>query len=437
VSVDSPAPNQGLSLRGQALSAGRWYVLLVLSAAYALNIADRFVVNSLIEPIKREFKLSDLGVGLLTGTAVALFYLAASVPIARLGDQLNRKRLFVVALSIWSVLTFCCGISKTFWQFFLSRLGVGVGEAGGTPLSQSMLSDTFPAASRSVALTLFTMGAAVGAALGAALGGHLNDQYGWRSALMFFGAVGLPLAALIGLTVKEPTRGRFENAAQATQHRLRDLLSLIYRDKALFHLFVGSTLLTLWSWGIIWWIPTFLLRSHHLALGVSGSALGLMHAIGGIPVTLLTAWALKIITPKDARYEWWFVAVTTVAATIPAFIAFETSSTTVALTCLWIYIPSIYIFSGPSFAAAQNLVPSGMRSQVCALILFTANFANLVLSPIIVGALSDALAPHLTDPAQSLKHVLAAFTLTGVWGSWHYIIASRNLRSRPAFTYAT
>jgi MFS family permease len=431
MSSPSSASPLNRAIPATPLDAGRWYVLLLLGLAYALNIADRFVVNSLIEPIKHDFKLSDLGVGLLTGTAVALFYLAASVPIARLGDQLNRKRLFVAALSVWSVLTFCCGLSRTFWQFFLSRLGVGIGEAGGTPLSQSMLSDKFPAASRSVALTLFTMGAAIGAALGASLGGRLNDQYGWRSALMVFGALGLPLAALIAFTVKEPQRGRFEGRAQAEQHRLRDLIALIWNDQALFHLFVGSTLLTLWSWGIIWWIPTFLLRSHHLRLGDSGGALGLMHAVGGIPVTLVTAWILKIISPKDRRYEWWFVAATTVVATVPALMAFETSNTAIALTCLWIYIPSIYIFSGPSFAAAQNLVPAGMRSQVCALILFTANFANLVISPVLIGALSDALAPRLADPTQSLRYVLAGCTLTGVWGAWHYVIASRSLKSRP------
>jgi predicted MFS family arabinose efflux permease len=417
-------------LRAEALSSARWYVLFVLSLAYAVNIADRFVVNSLIEPIKKEFQLSDLGIGMLTGTAIALFYLFASVPIARLGDEVNRKRLIVLALSAWSLCTFFCGLSRSFWQFFVSRVGVGVGEAGATPISQSLLSDEFPADARSVAFTLFTMGAALGAALGASLGGRLNDNYGWRVALMAFGALGLPLAGLIAVTVKEPKRGRFDGTASARDHKLTDLLLLIWRDKALLHLFVGSMLLTLWSWGIIWWIPTFLLRSHHISLGDSGASLGWMHAVGGIPVAILTASILKRIGPKDKRYEWWLVATSTLLLTMPAIGAFATSNASVSIACLWVYIPGIYIFAGPSFAIAQNLVPAGMRSQVCALILFTANFANLVVSPVLVGALSDTVAPHLIDPAQSLRYVLLVSTLTGAWGAVHYFIGARHLNIR-------
>jgi MFS family permease len=247
-------------------SGNAWYVLLIITIVYALNIADRFVVNTLIEPIRRAFDLGDLGVGMLTGGAVAVFYVTASVPIAMLGDRRSRKPLLVLAIAFWSALTYLCGISRSSWQFFASRVGVGIGEAGATPISQSLLSDMFPPASRSIAFSLFSLGSAAGAAAGAWMGGLLNDRYGWRDALIFFGLFGLPLAAIVGLTISEPARGRFDVRPTREGSGLMDTLRFIGRQRALIHLFAGSSIVVFWSWGLLWWTPTFLLRTHGMSL---------------------------------------------------------------------------------------------------------------------------------------------------------------------------
>lgn len=411
------------------LDRDRWYVLIVLTAVYALNIADRFVVNTLIDPIRREFHLTDMGVGLLTGGSVALFYITASIPIAVFADRTSRQRLLAVSIVFWSVLTAACGACYSFWQLFAARVGVGVGEAGATPISQSLLSDKFPAGARGFAFSVFALGAAAGAAAGASLGGALNDTHGWRSALLVFGVLGLPCAALVVFTVREPVRGRFDARTALESPTFKQTLQFMTKQRALHHLFWGSSVVTLWSWGLIWWTPTFLLRTHSMSLAESGSALGWMHAVGGCAVTLGTAWSMKILANKDSRYQVWFVAIATLLATIPAFIAFTTSSATLCIAMLWLYIPVSYAFSGPSYALAQNLVPAGMRARSCALILFTANVTNLIVAPVMIGEASDLLAPTLANPPHSLGIVLAVCTSTGIWGAWHYIAAARHLRA--------
>ena len=419
------APEQDRMAQG--LDADRWHVLLILTIVYALNIADRFVVNTLIEPIRREFKLTDLGVGLLTGGAVALFYVTASIPIAALGDRVNRQRLLAFCVAFWSLLTLAGGVSRSFWQLFASRVGVGIGESGATPISQSLLSDKFPAGSRSFALSLFTLGGAAGAAAGATAGGVLNDQYGWRAALVFFGVCGLPLAALVRFTIKEPARGHLDEQVSTVPATLLQTLRFIGQQRALRHLFIGSSVVTFWSWGLIWWTPTFLLRTHGLSLADSGRLLGLVHGIGGVVVILGTAWCMKALANKDPRYQVWFVALATTLATVPAFVVFSADSVRISELTLWLFVPISYAFSGPSFALAQNLVPATMRSRTCALILFTANMTNLVVAPVCIGMASDHLAPYLADPRQSLGVVLAVCSFTGLWAAWHYIAAGRYL----------
>jgi predicted MFS family arabinose efflux permease len=407
----------------------RWIVLLVLTLAYTMNIADRFVVSTLIEPIKAEFALSDASVGLLTGAALALFYVTAGIPLGVLADRTNRKRMIVAALTIWSALTAICGLAQNFWQLLVARIGVGIGEAGGTPPSQSLLSDKFLPQSRSMAMSLFAVGAAAGAALGSSLGGWINDGYGWRAVFIAFGLLGLPVALLVLFCVKEPRRGGLDDAAPATAVSFRDTLRFIAGQRALLHILAGCTVITYWGWGLVWWTPAFLTRSHGMSVAVSGNELGTMHAVGGIGVTLLTAWVMRLMARRDPREQCWFITITTLAATIPSIAAYWLNSTSAALLALWLFVPIIYLYIGPTLALAQNLVPPAMRSQISAIVVFVANVANLAIAPLLIGALSDMVAPHLNDQSQSLRYVLAGSALTGLWAAYHYWAAASSLKA--------
>src|SRR3984893_7574012 len=163
-----------------------WYVLFLLTAVYALNIADRFVISTLIEPIKSDLHISDSAVGFLTGASLAIFYVAAGLPLSVLADRINRRNLVACSLAAWSLMTVVCGLTRSFWQLMAARVLVGVGEAGGTPPSQSLISDYFPWRRRAFALSIYAVGASLGSMLGSSAG-YLSDQWGWRSAFFVLG----------------------------------------------------------------------------------------------------------------------------------------------------------------------------------------------------------------------------------------------------------
>ncbi|MES2057162.1 MAG: MFS transporter [Pseudomonadota bacterium] len=409
----------------------RNYVLLVLTTVYALNIADRFVLGTLIEPIKAEFHLSDGGVAFLTGVALAIFYVTAGIPLGLLADRTNRRNMIAWALLIWSSFTLLCGFSQTYWQLLLVRLGVGVGEAGGTPPSQSLLADEFPAASRGPAMSIFSIGSTMGAALGMAGAGWLTDLYGWRQGLIVFGAIGLPLALLVRFSLREPVRGATDvvqpNPAVSAPG-IVDTLRFIRRHPAVFHVLVGATIVTFSGAGLLWWTSAFLMRFHGLSAGQAGMSLGIMSAVGGSIAMLGTAWVMARLVSHDPRWQVWLVALVSVAAIVPGVVAYSTNSFNAATLALWIFVPASCIYIGPTLALCQSLVPAEMRGQTVAILLFTANIANLVVAPQLIGSASDFVGPFLDDPHQSLRWVLVACSFTGVWGAWHYYAAGRTIR---------
>ena len=177
----------------QVRAATTWvsgYVLAVTCLAYALNIADRYVVTTVMESMRLDLHLSDSGIAFLTGIPLAVFYVVLGLPISWLADRANRRNILAAALVIWSGMTALCGLSQTYLQFLLARIGVGIGEAGGTPPSNSILADHFPAGRRAMVMTIFALGAPLGAWMGADMAGFVARLYGWRAAFLALGAPG-------------------------------------------------------------------------------------------------------------------------------------------------------------------------------------------------------------------------------------------------------
>jgi predicted MFS family arabinose efflux permease len=417
------------SARDSASIATRWYVLVLLTAVYALNIADRFMISTLIEPIKADLHLSDSAVGLLTGVALAIFYVTAGLPLALIADQRSRRNMIAAALCAWSVATAACGLIRTFQQFMLARILVGVGEAGGTPPSQSLVSDYFPPERRAMALSIFSLGASFGSMIGAT-SGSISEHWGWRAAFFVLGLPGVLLALLIFMTVREPERGRLDpDSARRTREPVRFKATLRYawRHPTLLHCLMGGSVFTLWAWGLMWWTPSFLVRSHHLTLGTAGDTLSLINGLGGSIALIATSLVLPIIEKRGPRALPLFTALILAAGIVPTMVAFYTSSTNVAVAMLWIFIPLSYCSFGPIYALVQNLVPAQMRSQSVALLLFLANIANLVIAPQLVGIASDALAPRFGS--ESLRMALLPLTLCGFWATAHFLIVARRTRA--------
>jgi len=398
----------------------RWYVLAVLTIVYALNIADRFSISTLIEPIRLELHLSDSSVAFLTGVALAVFYVSVGIPVAAFADRANRRNIVAVSLALWSGMTAICGLTQTYWQLLLARFGVGIGEAGGTPPSTSILADTFPAQRRPLALTIFALGACLGAWLGSSVAGGAAERSGWRAAFLLLGIPGIFIALLVRTTMREPRRGRLDPALERmAPSTLSQTLQYIRTHRAVLHLVIGGSVATLWSWGLMWWTPTFLQRSYHMTVGEAGALLGRMHLIGGTVGTLIAAWLMSHRAAADPRYVARLLACSTLLTTIPSIVLYLSVSEQTATVLLWLFVPGVYFYIGPVLGLLQNLVPPDMRATTCSILLLTANIANLVVAPQVIGWLSDWFAASFAAGSESLRWALIMLAPTGIWAAWH------------------
>ncbi|MEI8256831.1 MAG: MFS transporter, partial [Deltaproteobacteria bacterium] len=309
----------------------RWYVLAVLTLVYAMNIADRFVVSTLLEPIRLDLHLSDASVALITGTALALFYVTVGIPVAVLADRANRRTIVAVSLALWSAMTAACGLAGNVVQFVLARFGVGIGEAGGTPPSTSILADKFVARDRPMALTLFALGAPIGAWLGSSLAGAVAAHYGWRMAFLVLGVPGIVVALLVYLTVREPVRGGCDATPPPAAHSLLDALRFLRGQRSAFHIIAGGTVATLWGWGLLWWTPAFLMRTYGMTIDEASGALGPMHLFAGSLATVATGLLVSARTASDPRRVVWLIGSVLLLATVPSIVIYWTHSRSLAI----------------------------------------------------------------------------------------------------------
>jgi predicted MFS family arabinose efflux permease len=405
----------------------RWYVLAVTCLIYTINIADRYVVSTVLEPIRLELHLSDKGVGFLTGVPLGLFYVTLGLPISWLADRSNRRNILGICVIIWSGFTALCGRSHTYLQFLLARIGVGTGEAGGTPTSNSLLADYFPPDRRPMAFTVFALGAPLGAWLGADVAGAVANAYGWRAAFSALGIPGLLVGLLVLLTIREPKRGGLDAGSVPQRASMSESLRFLWKQRAAFHVIMGSGVCSLWGWGLIWWTPTFLMRKYGLDVGQAGAVTGNIHLVAGVVASIGTAWLFSLPFMLNARRVCWVLAAGVGLATIPSFIAYWTDSLAVARIMFWLFIPAIYFYIGPCMALVQNTAACHMRTVFSAWSGLCGNVFNLIVAPQLVGVLSDAYAgAHATDAA-SLRFALLLLAPTGFWAAYHLYAASRTV----------
>lgn len=405
----------------------RWYVLLTMIGVYTLSIADRYVISTVLEPIRLELHLTDSGIAFLTGVSLALFYVGFSFPISWLMDRTNRRNLIAASVIAWSVMTACSGISRNYWELLLSRFGVGVGEAGGTPGANSLISDYFPPARRPMALTMFSLGAPIGAWLGADVAGGIADRLGWRAVFLALGIPGIIFGLLVLCTITEPRRGRLDRTSSAGPASFLETMRTLWKRRSAVHLIAACAVTTLWGWGLIWWTPAYLMRAYNLSAGEAGSITGPIHLFGGVAATAFTGWVMGSPWLADPRRIAWFLGTVTGIATLASIAIYWSHSLAISAALFWIFIPSIYLYIGPGFGLLNNLAEPRMRALFCASSLFIANVANLVVAPQLVGALSDYFAPNHLANAASLRLALLCLTPTGFWAAYHYFCCAQTL----------
>lgn len=423
--------NDAVGSRAASLTE-RWYVVVVMCLVYAVNIADRYVVSTVLEPIRLELKLSDGGVGFLTGVPLGLFYVSFGIPMSWLADRRNRRNILVASLIAWSAFTAACGLARNYWQFLAGRIGVGVGEAGGTPPANSIIADHFPVDRRPMALGVFALGAPIGAWLGANVAGAVAHAYGWRAAFLALGVPGVIMGALIYMTIREPQRGRMDAGSVADAPSLLESLRYLWRQKAAFHVVMGTGVCALWGWGLIWFTPAFLMRAYGLDVGEAGAVTGNIHLVGGILATAGTAWILSRPAMADPRRVVWLLALGVGLATVPSFLAYWTHSLATARSMFWLFIPAIYFYIGPAMGLMQNLAPPRTRAMFTAWSLVVGNVFNLIIAPQGVGLLSDWFAGKAGPDAHSLRLALLVLAPTGLWAVFHFLMASKTILADQA-----
>jgi MFS family permease len=405
----------------------RWYVLIMMCLVYTLSIADRYVVSTVLDPIRLELHLTDKGVAWLTGAAFGLFYVVLGFPLSWLIDRKNRRNIVAACLVLWSIMTAVCGLARTSWQFFFARVGVTIGEAGGTPGANSLLSDYFPASRRAMALTVFALGAPIGAWVGYNVAGAIADHYGWRAVFFALGIPGVLAGIAVWLTVREPRRGCLDSGDDGEAPSVADTMRFLWQQRSAVHVMVGTAVCALWGWGLMFWTPTFLQRTYHMSVGEAAAVTQNMHLWGGGIATLVTGWLMARSGMADARRIVWLLAGGIGIATLASGVVYYTRDLAVAKAMLWIFIPAIYFYIGPGFGLLNNLAQCRMRAMFCAMVLFLANLGNLVIAPPLIGTLSDWFAPNHVSNADSLRLAMLCLVPTGLWATAHLFLAARDI----------
>ncbi|MBT6264286.1 MAG: MFS transporter [Halieaceae bacterium] len=405
--------------------AGSRTTITLLLLAYALSMCDRMVLSILFPDIKTEFGLSDTQLGLLGGISFALFYATMGLPIARLSDQYSRKWIVIISLIIFSLMTVLSGLAAGFISLLILRIGVGIGEAGVNPASHSIIADYFPPQRRAFAMATLMLGASIGMILGFVLGGSIAEAHGWRTALIAVGAPGMLLALVMAKLLIEPRRGTFEAHSGAPSPPIRTTAVAMWSNKAMRHLIAGAVVAGLLGYGLTQWLPTFFSRQHDLGQSQTGL---LMAGIFGIPGALGALAAGKLfdrLAVRGFQYGMRMLAVVPFV-TLPFFIMGLLADDLTTAVLLFI-IPGFagnYAL-GPTLAMIQTLSPVNMRAVSAAIKMLFLNLIGLGLGPLLVGAISDVLAPRYGDNA--LGVALAYFTLVGLWGSYHFWLCARAL----------
>jgi MFS family permease len=405
------------------------YVLGVLVTVYVFNFIDRQILAILAPSIKADLLLSDTQIGALSGVAFGIFYATLGIPIARLADRYSRVNVIAISLSIWSLMTALSGLAANFWQLLAARIGVGIGEAGGSPPSHSLLADYFAPSKRATALGIYALGIPIGILFGNLAGGWIDEIFGWRYAFFVVGIPGILLAILLRVTVREPPRGHTETTKQTLdQVPFSVVVRTMWQKKSFRHMSLGAATQAFVGYGAIAWMPMFLVRSHDMSSGEVGTALGLIIGICGGVGTFLGGYLADRFGTRNVKLYMLIPALGFLISVPFGFVVFYTHNLMIALACYCLPAFLVNLYTGPTFGMTQGLAPLAMRAAAAALLLFIINIIGLVFGPTTVGLLSDWFqSAWQLNNTESLRFALLACNMIYIISFINYYFASRHL----------
>ena len=382
-------------------------ILALLLLAYVFNFLDRQILGILAPPIQADLQLSDTDWGVISGPAFAILYAILAVPLAYLADRTSRSTVIAAALAAWSAFTALCGIAGSFWQLFLFRMGVAIGEAGGVAPSYALLADYFPPARRARALAIYSLGVPLGLAGGTLIGAYLASYIDWRAAFLVMGVAGLLLAPIVKYFVRDLPRSAPASGAVP----LMQVFPLVARKPTFWLMAFAASMSSLCGYGLALWTPSVLIRSYHLNLIETGNFFASLLLIGGCTGVFMGGLLADRLGALDRG---WYAKLPAIAwlITAPMFVA------GLLAPSLWIAWPLLLIpnalnilWLGPVTTAVQHLVPARMRATASASFLLINNLIGLGVGPLLIGSISDAL--KASYGAESLRY--AAVGCTGFY----------------------
>ena len=398
-------------------------VLAVLLLAYIFNFLDRQILGILATPIKASLHLTDAQFGALGGTAFALLYSLLGIPLALLADRTSRSAVIAAALAVWSGFTALCGTATGFWQLFLYRVGVGVGEAGGVAPSYALIADYFPTERRARALAIFSLGIPIGLGGGAFIGAHLAAWFGWRAAFVIMGVAGVLLAPILRWVVKDAPRPLPISASAP----LGSVFPMLARKPAFWLLAFGASASSLCGYGLALWTPSILMRSFDLDLLEAGNFMATLVIIGGCAGVFAGGWFADRLGRGDRRWYAWLPAIAWLI-TAPTFVA-GFFAPNLGLAWILLLIPNglNILWLGPIVTAVQHLVPARMRATASASFLLINNLIGLGVGPLLIGSISDRLKSSFGTDA--LRYAAASCCAFYLLAALLLLLAAKPLRS--------
>ena len=412
---------------------GRAWVLAVLTMVYTFNHLDRQVFITVLEPIKAEMHLSDFVLGLLTGVGFAAVYATLGIPIAYLADRSNRRNIIAFALLVWSGATAICGLANNVVHLFLARMGVGIGEAGGTPPATSMIADLYGPKERAMALGIYTTGIGFGIMLGYIVGAYVYTYFGWRAAFFAAGVPGVILAIILRFTVKEPIRGASE-ARQVVDTEdapsILDTIRFMFGQSSYLFLLLGCLSICISANAYVAFTASHLIRMYELAPKDIAIPLGLLIGGVGSAGAVIIGMICDKLSANDLRWRPWIIAVCSAIALPFAFMFLQAATPMEAY--MWNLVPNFVglIYASIAYTASQELVKLRMRAFSSAFTLFCLTLIGISGGPAITGFLSDLFTQQGHEAP--LKHALEYILLFNAASIIFLALAGINYRKDVA-----
>lgn len=405
----------------------RHYCLGLIFVVLVLNYVDRGILAVVLEDVKSDFQLNDLQLGLLSGPAFAVFYALMGIPFARWADMGNRRIVISFSLAVWSAMTALGGFAQNFTSLFLTRVGVGVGEAGAVPPTHSLASNYYPPEHHGKTASVLSFSVFVGSFLGLAGGGAILAATDWRTTLMAVGLPGVFIAVLAFFTLREPRQiTKVPTVGEIFNAESRAIIRGVLAKKTYLQLLISFAIVSFFSYGIASFAVPFFIRSFGVDIGFIGISYGGTAAASSIVGTLSAAFLVDRLAKRDRA---WMLRLPGIACLVAVpFVVASILAPSYKVCLLFFFIGNSFVSMAiPAlFASIYGIIHNSQRSMAIAVFGLAANLLGLGLGPVLIGAISDAITPMFG--VEALRYTLAGSVLFLAWAATHILIGSRTIK---------